>query len=129
MVSVGKVVHGLELLVDDTDASFVCATGDFLNVLGRFAHIFQLMVNVFRGLDGSLRVELGWAFQSGPSQVSSSASLTRVRNLEKHILHYVASIWSLELKLLALEEYVVKTPDRCGEHGRHTLLAILNFHN
>ena len=34
VVSVCEVVHGLELLVDDTDASFVGATGDFFDVFG-----------------------------------------------------------------------------------------------
>lgn len=64
VVAVCEVVHGLELLVDDADASFVGATGDLFDVLGGFAHVFQLVMDVFRGLDGGLRVELSWSFQS-----------------------------------------------------------------
>lgn len=63
VVAVGEVVHGLVLLVDDTDAGFVSAAGDLLDVFGRFAHFFQLVVDVFRGLNGGLRVELGWGYQ------------------------------------------------------------------
>jgi hypothetical protein len=32
VVTIGKVVHGLELFVDNSDASFVCAASDILDV-------------------------------------------------------------------------------------------------
>ncbi len=60
VVAVGKVVHGLELLVDDADASLVRAAGDGLDVGGRLAHLLELVVDRLGGLDGGLRVELGW---------------------------------------------------------------------
>jgi hypothetical protein len=37
VVTVGKVVHGLELLVDNADASLVSAVGDLLDVFGGLA--------------------------------------------------------------------------------------------
>ena len=60
VVTVGKVVHLLELLVDDTDACLVCAVGDFLDVLGTLAHGCKLGIDLFSSLNGSLRVELGY---------------------------------------------------------------------
>jgi hypothetical protein len=44
VITVGKVLHGLELLVNDTDAGLVCAVDDTLNVLGGLAHGLQLLV-------------------------------------------------------------------------------------
>ena len=60
VVTVGEVVHGLELLVDDADAGLVCTVGDLLDVLGGLAHGCELLVDDGCGLDGGLRVELGW---------------------------------------------------------------------
>jgi hypothetical protein len=60
VVTVGKVVHGLELLVDNSDASLVGSASDGLDVGSRFALRLEEVVNLFRGLDGGLRVELGW---------------------------------------------------------------------
>lgn len=60
VVAVGKVVHLLELLINDTDAGLVGAVGDLLDVLGALAHFGQLLVDDFGGLNGSLGVELGW---------------------------------------------------------------------
>lgn len=59
VVTVGKVVHLLELLVDDPDAGLVGAVGDLLDVLGALAHLSELLVDDLGGLDGGLRVELG----------------------------------------------------------------------
>jgi hypothetical protein len=59
VVTIGEVVHGFELLVDDSDASLVCAAGDFLDVFGGLAHIGELLVDALCGLNGCLRVELG----------------------------------------------------------------------
>lgn len=58
VVTVGEVVHGLELLIDDTDAGLVCAVGDLLDVLGALAHLGELLVDDLGGFDGGLRVEL-----------------------------------------------------------------------
>lgn len=60
VVTVGKVVHGLELLVDDADAGLVGSAGDGLDVGGGLAHGLELVVDLLRGLDGGLGVELGW---------------------------------------------------------------------
>ena len=57
VVTVGKVVHGFELFVDDTDASFVGADGDVLDVFGSLAHLGEGTVDVLGSLDGSLGVE------------------------------------------------------------------------
>ena len=58
MVTVGKVVHGLELLVDDADASLVGADGHLLDVLGSLAHLGKGLVDFGGSLDSGLRVEL-----------------------------------------------------------------------
>jgi hypothetical protein len=59
VVTVGKVVHGLELLVDDADASLVRAAGDALDVGGRLALALEQVVDLLGSLDGGLRVEFG----------------------------------------------------------------------
>lgn len=59
MVTVSKVLHGLELLVDDADAGLVCPVDDALDVLSRLAHRLQLLVQLLGRLHGGLRVELG----------------------------------------------------------------------
>lgn len=58
MVTVSKVVHGLELLVNDANASFVRAVDDLLDVSDGLAHGLELLVDDLGGLDGSLGVEL-----------------------------------------------------------------------
>ena len=107
VVAVGKVVHRLELLVDDADAGLVGADGHLLDVGGGLAHGLELGVDLLRGLDGGLRVELG-----------------RVGDLEENVLHDVAAVGALELELLALEEDVVEAPDGSGEDGGDTGLAL-----
>ena len=64
VVTIGKVVHGLELFVDNSDAGFVSAAGNLLDVCGRFAHILKLVVNSLCGFDGSLGVEFGCGSQN-----------------------------------------------------------------
>ena len=61
MVTVGKVVHGFVLFVDDADAGFVGANCDGFNVLGGFAAFLEVRIDVFCGFDGGLGVELGWS--------------------------------------------------------------------
>lgn len=60
MVTVSKVVHGLELLVDNADASLVGAVGDLLDVFGGLAKLSELLVDDLRTFNGSLRVELSF---------------------------------------------------------------------
>lgn len=107
VVTVGKVVHGLELLVDDANAGLVCAASNSLDVSGRLALLLEDGVNLLRSLDGRLRVEL-----------------SRVRDLEEDILHDVAAVGPLELELLALEQDIVETPDGGRENGRDARLAL-----
>lgn len=61
VVAVGEVVHGLELLVDDADASLVRAAGDGLDVGRRLAQGLELVVDRLGRLDRGLGVELGCA--------------------------------------------------------------------
>lgn len=60
VVTVGKVVHGLELLVDDADAGLVGAAGDSLDVGSGFAKSLKLVEDLLGGLDSGLGVELGY---------------------------------------------------------------------
>ena len=60
MISISKVLHGLELLVNDTDTGFVCPVDDTLDVFGALAHRLKLLVEALGGLDCGLRVEFGW---------------------------------------------------------------------
>lgn len=58
VVTVGEVVHGLELLVNDADASLVGAAGNALDVGGGLAHGLELVEDLLGGLDSGLGVEL-----------------------------------------------------------------------
>jgi len=107
VVTVGKVVHGLELLVNDADASLVGSAGDGLDIGSRLALGLEEVVNLLGGLDGGLRVEL-----------------SRVGDLEENVLHDIAAVGALELELLALEQDIVETPDRSRQNGRNTLLTL-----
>ena len=60
VVTVGEIVHGLELLVDDADASLVGSASDGLDIGSRLALGLEDVVDLLRGLDGGLRVELSW---------------------------------------------------------------------
>lgn len=103
MISIGKVVHGLELLIDDSDASLVGSACNLLDIFGSLAHVLQNLVDFLRALNRGLRVELSW-----------------IRYLEEDILHDIAAIFSLELELLALEQDIVETPDWGRKNGRDT---------
>jgi hypothetical protein len=59
VITVGKVVHGLELFVDDANAGFVSAAGDVLDVSCGLALLLELVVDSLCGLNGSLGVEFG----------------------------------------------------------------------
>jgi hypothetical protein len=60
VVTVGEVVHGLELLVDNADASLVSSAGDGLDVSSRLALRLEKVVNLLRSLNSGLRVELSF---------------------------------------------------------------------
>jgi hypothetical protein len=59
VITIRKVLHGLELLVDNPDAGLVCPVDDTLDVFGALAHGLELLVQALGSLDSSLRVELG----------------------------------------------------------------------
>lgn len=59
MIPISKIVHGLELLINDSDTSLVCSNRNIFDVLCGLALLFQLGVDVFSGFDGGLRMELG----------------------------------------------------------------------
>jgi hypothetical protein len=60
VITVGKVLHRLELLVDDANASFVCAVHNTFNVCCRLAHCLELLVESLSSLNCGLRVELSY---------------------------------------------------------------------
>ena len=60
MVSIGEIIHGFVLFVDDSDAGFVGADGNGLDVRGGFAARRERGVDLFGGFDGGLGVEFGW---------------------------------------------------------------------
>ena len=60
VIAVGKVVHGLMLFVDDTDAGLMGAAGDGFDVFCRLALLCELGVDSFGSFDGGLGVEFGW---------------------------------------------------------------------
>lgn len=59
MITISKVLHGLELFVDDADASLVCPVDDTLDIRGGLAKLLELLVQALGSLDGGLGVELG----------------------------------------------------------------------
>ena len=59
VVTIGKVVHSLKLLVDNANACLVSAVCDRLDILGALAHSRELLIDDLSGLNGSLGVELG----------------------------------------------------------------------
>ena len=61
VVTIGKVLHGLELFVDDPNAGLVCPIDHTLDVLGGLSHGLELLVQALGSFDGSLRMELGWS--------------------------------------------------------------------
>lgn len=127
VVTVGKVVQGLELLVDDADAGLVSAVGDLLDVLGALAHGCEFLVDNVSGLDGGLRVELGCSkLVKYTSYIFWSMSHTRIRHLEENILHHIAAIRTLELELVPPEHIVIETPARRRQDGGNTTLALLH---
>lgn len=59
MVTVRKVVHSLELLVDDANARLVSAVGDLLDILCALAQGLELLVDDLGSFNGGLRVKFG----------------------------------------------------------------------
>lgn len=60
VITIGKVVHRLELLVNDTDACLVGAVSDLLDVGGGLSKSLELHVDDLSGLNRGLGVELGY---------------------------------------------------------------------
>ena len=60
VVTISKVLHGLELLVDNSDAGLVCPVNDALDILGGLAHGLQLLVQALGSFNSCLRVEFGY---------------------------------------------------------------------
>lgn len=58
MVAVSKVVHGLELLVNNPDASFVGPVRHILDIFSGLTHLPQLDIDALSSLNGSLGMEL-----------------------------------------------------------------------
>jgi hypothetical protein len=83
-LSISEVVEGA-LLINNSDSSFLSADPDTLNVIRGLAESFELIVDGVSSLDGGLSVKL-----------------SRVRDLEKDILHNIRAVRSLEFKGFAL---------------------------
>lgn len=64
MVTVRKVVHSLELLVNDANARLVGAVGNLLDILGALAQGLELLVDNLGSFNGGLRVEFGYSIIS-----------------------------------------------------------------
>ena len=106
MVAVGGVGERA-FLVDDAQAGFVGADGDFFDdVGGRFPRCIEPRAQFHGGFDGGLRVKLG-----------------RIADLEEHVLHHVGAVRALEFEGLAAEGDVVEAPGLCGERGGVAHLA------
>jgi hypothetical protein len=97
------------LFIDDADRSLLGADAHALDVIRSLAKRFEPFVDDVSGLDGCLRMELGW-----------------VGNLEEHVLHHVRAERALELERLALEEHIVEAPRLCSEHRGKARLALLD---
>lgn len=54
VITVSKVLHRLELLIDDTNAGFMRSVHYTLNVFGALTHRSQLLVQALRRFDRSL---------------------------------------------------------------------------
>jgi hypothetical protein len=63
MVTIGKVVHGLELFVDNSNAGLVGTAGDVFDVRSAQASVGKLLVDILCGLNSGLGVEFGYEGQ------------------------------------------------------------------
>jgi hypothetical protein len=61
MVAVREVIHGLELLIDNTDTRFMRAVSDILDIRDAFTHCPEFLIDNLRRFDRRLRVKLGYA--------------------------------------------------------------------
>ena len=60
MITIGKVIHGFVLFVNDTYTSLVSSNCYGFDVFYRFSLLFQVGVDEFSSFDSSLRMELSW---------------------------------------------------------------------
>jgi hypothetical protein len=63
VITIGEVVHGLELFIDDSDASLVGTAGDVFDVRSAQASVGKLLVDILCGLNSGLGVEFGYEGQ------------------------------------------------------------------
>ena len=63
VITIGEVVHGLELFIDDSDASLVGTAGDVFDVRSAQASVSKLLVDILCGLNSGLGVEFGYEGQ------------------------------------------------------------------
>jgi hypothetical protein len=61
VITVGEVVHGLELLVNDPYAGLMSPVCYAVNILGSLSHCLELLVEALSGFDGGLGVEFSWS--------------------------------------------------------------------
>jgi hypothetical protein len=83
VIPVGEVLHGLELLVDDADASLMCPVDNALDVFGRLAHRLQLLVQALGRLNGGLRVEFGCVESVNASLTDNMSHLPGYETLKR----------------------------------------------
>lgn len=83
VVAVGKVVHGLELFVDDADAGLVRAAGHSLDVGSGLALGLETGVDVLCGFNGGLGVELGCGIVSRIEIVGLKINLPGYETLKR----------------------------------------------
>ena len=60
VITISKVVHWFELLVDNANAGFVRPIGDRVYIFGALAHAFEFLVDALRTLNRCLRVKLSY---------------------------------------------------------------------
>jgi hypothetical protein len=59
VVTISKVVHRLELFIDNSNTGFVGSAGDFLDICCGFSLVGKLLVDSLGGFDSSLGMEFG----------------------------------------------------------------------
>lgn len=77
-----------------------------------------------------LGMELGWNIILGLQMEEKwKRAFTWVRNLEQNILHNVATIRTLEFKLIAFEQDIVEAPNWSRKNSRNARLALHDLQN
>ena len=92
MIAIGRVIERA-FFVNDADAGFMRANGDFPDVGFGLAEFFQFTVNRHRRFHCCLRMEF-----SGEG------------NLEQHVFHHVRAVGALEFECVAFEQHIIESP-------------------